>query len=115
MAITIHISCIPSGSEDMFDNFNIQMDDSYGPADNVVCKAEDEDDEDSLWDCYYHFANLSFDDVDWDYLGVLGEENEVYCLVYDHDNKCRRGFWYDEDAEWVDQETGAIDEYEVLV
>ena len=66
MAITIHISCIPSGSEDMIDNFNLQMDDSYGPADNVICKAEDEDDEDSLWDCYYHYANLSFDDVDWD-------------------------------------------------
>lgn len=81
MAITIHISCIASGSEDMIDNFNLQKDDSYGPADNVVCKAEDEDDEDSLWDCFYHYANLSFDAIDWDYLSVIGEENEVYCLI----------------------------------
>lgn len=63
MAITIHISCIPSGSEDIIDNFNLQMDDSYCPADNVVCKAEDED---------------------------------------------------DEDAEWIDQETGVLEEYEKL-
>lgn len=98
----------------MIENFNLQMEDSYGLADNVLCSAEDPDEEDSLWDCYYYFENLTFDDVDWDYLELLGEENEVYCLVYNHENQIRRGFWYDEDAEWVDQKTGVIEEYEAL-
>jgi len=115
MAITIHINCIPAGSEEYIDQLNTQMEMTYGPAEQVVCKSEDEDDEESLWDCFYYYANLSFDDIDWDFLSLTGEENEVYCLVYDHDNKVRRGFWYDEDAEWIDQETGAIEEYKSMV
>ncbi len=114
MAITIHVSAIPPGSEEYIDQLNLQMDDTYGPADNTLIQAEDEE-EDSLWDCYYYYSNLTFDDVDWDFLSLTGEENEVYCLVYDHENKVRRGFWFDEDAEWIDQETGALDEYEAIV
>ena len=114
MAITIHINSIPGNSEDLIENFEVQMDDSYGQPDQTVCKAEDEGVEDSLWDCYFHYANLSFDDVDWDYLGLIGEENEVYVLVYDHESKTRKGFWYDEDAEWIEQQTGEISDYENL-
>jgi len=64
MAITIHINCIPAGSEEYIDQLNTQMEMTYGPAEQVVCKSEDED---------------------------------------------------DEDAEWIDQETGAIEEYESMV
>jgi hypothetical protein len=115
MPITIHINSIPAGSEDLMENFDVQMDDSYGQPDQTLCKQEDEGVEDSMWDCYYHYSDLSFDDVDWDYLGLLGEENEVYVLVYDHDAKTRKGFWYDEDAEWIEQNTEVIEDYESLV
>jgi hypothetical protein len=115
MPITIHINSIPAGSEDLMENFDVQMDDSYGQPDQTLCKQEDEGVEDSMWDCYYHYSDLSFDDVDWDYLGSLGEENEVYVLVYDHQAKTRKGFWYDEDAEWIEQNTGVIEDYESLV
>jgi len=114
MAITIHISSISPESKEFIDQLNLQIEDSYGEATKQFCVSEGVE-EDDLWDCYYFYSNLTFDDVDWDFLSLTGEENEVYCLVYDHENKVRRGFWYDEDAEWIELETGALDEYEAIV
>ena len=31
-------------------------------------------------------------------------ENELYVIVYDHNSKSRKGYWYDEEDEWIEQE-----------
>lgn len=115
MPITINFNSIPAESDDLMENLDVQMDDSYGQPDKSLCKQEDEGVDDSMWDCYYHYSKLTMEDVDWNYLGLLGEENEVYVLVYDHESKTRKGYWYDEDAEWIEQNTGEILDYENLV
>jgi hypothetical protein len=37
--------------------------------------------------------------------------NELYVIVYDHDTKSRKGYWYDEDDEWVELENVEMANY----
>ena len=40
----------------------------------------------------------------YDELMDFSRENDLYVIVYDHNTKKRKGYWYDEEDEWVDDE-----------
>ena len=73
----------------------------------------DEAEEDAWVNVLFYNASLKIDDIScWDELGEYANENSLYIFVYDHDLKERKGYWYDEDQEWVDMTPGAREEYE---
>jgi|GEM_PF-2679663 len=73
-----------------------------------------EEGEENCWiNVFFHNPSLSMNDITcWDELGEYANENSLYIFVYDHDLKVRKGYWYDEDQEWVDMTPGAREEYE---
>ena len=73
----------------------------------------EEDDPDRWTNVYFYNSTLSMNDISaWEELGEYANENEVYINVYDHVSKERKGYWYDEDQEWIDMEENSGDEYE---
>jgi hypothetical protein len=73
----------------------------------------DEDDPDTWTSVYFYNPSVTMEDIaSWDELGEYANENEVYINVYDHDSKERKGYWFDEDQEWIDMDTDSGEEYE---
>lgn len=55
------------------------------------------------------YPELTFNDILWGELQEFGVSNMVYVIVYEHESKTRKGFWYDEDQEWVEQDMNEED------
>ena len=76
----------------------------------------DQDEPDTWVNIYFYNPTLSMDDVScWQELEEYANENEVYIIVYDHESKERKGYWYDEDEVWINMETEIVEEYEANV
>lgn len=62
------------------------------------------DEEESL---LFNYSKYTLTDFEfYDELMDFARETELYVIVYDHDIKTRRGFWFDEYDEWIEQEMG---------
>jgi hypothetical protein len=72
---------------------------SFGNTNLVKQIFENPEDEDDGFDLY-----LKYDfeiDLDFALLKQLGDEHEIYVLVYDLTKGTRTGYWFDEDDAWV--------------
>ena len=76
-----------------------------GVADCIAVHLEDPADPESSFAVLFHFKELNMDDFPlWDELKEFAAANELYVLAYDHHSNRRRGYWYDEEDEWIVQE-----------
>lgn len=58
------------------------------------------------------FPDIKMVDISvWDELMELGNDQEIYVLVYDHDSRIRKGYWYDEENEWNERDMTGDDFY----
>ncbi len=72
---------------------------SFGNPKMVKQLFENPEDEDDGFDLYLKYEyGLN---IDYAYLKQLGDEHEIYVLVYDLTERTRIGYWYDEDDAWV--------------
>ena len=73
----------------------------------------DEGEDDAWTNVFFYNPSLSMSDIScWYGLGEYAKNNSLYIFVYDHELKERKGYWYDEDQEWLSMSPGTIDEYE---
>lgn len=72
---------------------------SYGNTNEVKQVFENPEDDDDGFDLY-----LKYDfeiNIDFAHLKQLGDDHEVYVLVYDLAKQIRIGYWLDEDDAWI--------------
>lgn len=78
-----------------------------GPSEKTTISKDDESDPESSFSIYLNYSNYTLNDFNfYDELMDFAIENELYVIVYDHNSKSRKGYWYDEDDEWIEQEIG---------
>lgn len=83
-----------------------------GSSANLRVLKEDENDPES-YSILFDYAEYNLEDFEfYDELRDFATENEVVVIVYDHDSKTRKGFWYDEEDEWITQEIGEQTQYQ---
>jgi hypothetical protein len=73
--------------------------DNLGNTNSVLQKFENPEDEDDGFDLYLKY-DLEIN-LDFALLKQLGDEHEIYVLVYDLTKGTRTGYWFDEDDAWV--------------
>jgi hypothetical protein len=77
----------------------------FGEADKIIVKLEDESDPESPCALWFHYSSVKMEDFAlWEELGRFAEGREKYVIIYDHLNSKRKGFWYDEELEWIEQD-----------
>jgi hypothetical protein len=105
--ITIHILTFWS-DQDEFSKACIEfVVSTVGPSDKVIILKEDEDDPDSDFSVLMNYSGYTLDSFEYyDELMDYASENELYVIVFDHDTKYRKGYWYDEEQEWIEQFMG---------
>ena len=74
-------------------------------SEKVTIKKEDENDPESSYSLFLNYSNHTLNDFSfYDELMDFSRENDLYVVVYDHNTKKRKGYWYDEEEEWIEQE-----------
>jgi hypothetical protein len=72
----------------------------FGYAD-VRVVFDDVTDPESTYSLFFNYPNLELTGFKfYDELATFVTKNELYVVIYDHNAKTRRGFWYDESSEW---------------
>jgi hypothetical protein len=83
-----------------------------GPSEKVTILKEDENDPESSFSVFLNYSKYTLNDFNfYDELMDFARENELYVIVYDHNTKSRKGYWYDEDDEWIEQDMGDNADY----
>jgi hypothetical protein len=78
-----------------------------GPSKKVTILKEDENDPESSFSVLLNYSEYTLNDFNfYEELMDFARENELYVIVYDHNTKSRKGYWYDEDDEWIEQDMG---------
>ena len=78
-----------------------------GPYEKVTISKDDEKDPESSFSIYLNYSEFTLTNFSYyDELADFARENALYVIVYDHNNKTRKGYWYDEDDDWVIQKMG---------
>jgi hypothetical protein len=112
MAITIDFNLFWPGQEDLETQCTEFIEGTIGAPDKTTILKEDESDDESGYSVLFYYENLSIDSFsNWDELYDFANETELYVLVYDHETHIRKGYWYDEDVEWIEQEIGEQESY----
>jgi hypothetical protein len=84
-----------------------------GSSKNLRILKEDENDLEPSYSILFDYADYNLEDFEfYSELSDFATENEVFVIVYDHDSKTRKGFWYDEEDEWITQEIGEQTQYQ---
>ena len=112
MAITIDFNIFWPGQEDLQAQCKEFIEANIGISDNIVILKEDETDEESGYSVLFYYEEFSIDSFsNWDDLYDFANETELYVIVYDHSTHIRKGYWYDEEEDWIEQEIGEQDSY----
>ena len=112
MALTIDFNIFWPGQEDLETQCIEFIEGIVGTPDKTTIVNEDESDPDAGYSLLFFYKDLSLNDFSfWDELYDFANETELYAIVYDHSTHIRKGYWYDEDAEWIEQEVGEQDSY----
>jgi len=92
-------------SDELKDNCIEFTESLIGSTKNLRTLKDDEDDPDSSYLILFDYADYNLENFEfYNELMDFALENEVYIIVYDHDSKTRKGFWYDEEDDWIVQE-----------
>jgi len=112
MALTIDINIFWSGQEDLKTECIKFIEANIGNPDKTTIINEDESDPEAGYSLLFYYKDLSLNDFSfWDELYDYANETELYVIVYDHSTHIRKGYWYDEDAEWIEQEIEEQESY----
>jgi hypothetical protein len=83
-----------------------------GTSEKITIQYEDENDPESSYSVLLNYAKYSLHDFNfYDELMDFARENELYVVVYDHNTKKRKGYWYDEEEDWIEQEMDCSNQY----
>lgn len=105
--ITIDFNSFWSDQNELKDTCIEFIEHNIGEPDKVSIVKEDDTDPDSSFSLYINFNEMNVLDFGYyDELMDFARENELYVIVYDHETQTRKGFWYDEDEEWLEQHMG---------
>jgi len=112
MAITIDFNIFWPGQEDLQAQCIEFIEANVGTPDKTAISKEDESDEESGYSVLFYYKDFSIDSFSyWDELYDFANETELYVIVYDHFTHIRKGYWYDEEDEWIEQEVEEQDSY----
>ncbi|MBP6126676.1 hypothetical protein [Flavobacterium sp.] len=112
MAITLDFNIFWPGQEDLETQCTEFIEGTIGTPDKTTIVNEDESDPEAGYSLLFYYKDLSLNDFSfWDELYDFANETELYVIVYDHSTHIRKGYWYDEDSEWIEQEVGKQDSY----
>jgi len=112
MAITIDFNIFWPGQEDLQAQCRQFIEANIGTPDKTTILKEDESDEESGCSILFYYKDLSIDSFsNWDELCDFANETELYVIVYDHSTHIRKGYWYDEEEVWIEQQVGEQDNY----
>ena len=112
MAITIDFNTFWADQKDLKKECINYIESNIGKPNKITTLLEDETDEESGYSVLFYYEDFSMDTFsNWDELFDYANETELYVLVYDHSTHIRKGYWYDEDSEWIEQEIGKQDSY----
>ena len=112
MAITIDFNIFWLGQEDLQAQCIQFIEANIETPDKTTILNEDESDSEAGYSLLFYYKDLSLNDFSfWDELYDFANETELYAIVYDHSTHIRKGYWYDEEDEWIEQEVGAQDAY----
>ena len=112
MALTIDINIFLPGQEDLETQCIKFIEANIGSPDNTTIVNEDDSDPEAGYSLLFFYKDLSLNDfLFWDELYDFANETELYTIVYDHSTHIRKGYWYDEEDEWIEQEIGKQDSY----
>jgi hypothetical protein len=112
MAITIDFNTFWLGQEDLKLECINYIKSNIGEPTKVTTLIDDESDDESGTSILFYYEDFSIDSFsNWDELYDYANETELYVLVYDHETHIRKGYWYDEDAEWIEQEIEEQESY----
>jgi hypothetical protein len=112
MAITIDFNIFWLGQEDLQAQCIQFIEANIETPDKTTILNEDESDSEAGYSLLFYYKDLSLNDfLFWDELYDFANETELYVIVYDHSTHIRKGYWYDEDAEWIEQEIEEQESY----
>ena len=75
-----------------------------GEPDQIIEQPDSSDPEGS-YAIWFHYKSINMADFEfWTALETFAVKNEKYVVVYDHQNNKRKGYWYDEESEWIEQD-----------
>lgn len=75
-----------------------------GPSEKITILKDDENDPESSYSILFKYGKYTLTNFEfYDNLKDFAEENELYVVVYDHNTKQKKGFWYDEEDDWIVQ------------
>lgn len=106
MATIIHFNTF-YGEEAEENKLNIldALESKYGSTVFAEQVFENPEDESDGFDLYVKYPELS--DVNLEFLKSLVIDLDLYVIVYNVENKQKKGYWYDEKDEWI---TSLIDD-----
>lgn len=112
MALTIDINIFWPGQENLETQCIEFIEANIGTPDKTINLNDDVSDSEAGYSLLFYYKDLSLNDFSfWDELYDFANETELYAIVYDHSTHIRKGYWYDEEDEWIEQEMGKQDNY----
>lgn len=112
MAITIDFNIFWAGQEDLETQCTEFIEANIGTPDKTTIVNEDDSDPEAGYSLLFYYKDFSLNDFSfWDELYDFANETELYTIIYDHSTHIRKGYWYDEEEDWIEQEVGEQDSY----
>jgi hypothetical protein len=103
--ITIDFNSFWSEQDELKESCIEFIQDILGPSEKVTILKDDENDPESSFSVYLNYSKFTLNDFSfYDELMDFARENELYVILYDHNTKSRKGYWYDEEDDWIEQE-----------
>ena len=103
MAIVIHFNTFfgEEAEEKKLDLLDV-LEVDFATSSDAKQVFEDPENEEDGFDLWLKYDSLST--IDYDLLHSIATEYELYVMVYDLENKIHRGYWFDEEDEWIEGE-----------
>ena len=103
--ITIDFNSFGSEQDELKESCIEFIQDILGPSEMVTILKDDENDPESSFSVYINYSKFTLNNFSfYDELMDFARENELYVILYDHNTKSRKGYWYDEEDVWIEQE-----------
>jgi hypothetical protein len=112
MALTIDFNIFLPGQEDIETQCTEFIEGTIGTPNKTTVVKLDESDPEAGYSLLFYYKDLSLNDFSfWDELYDIANETELYVIVYDHSTHVSKGYWYDEDSEWIEHDIEEQESY----
>ena len=87
-----------------------------GPSQTTHILLENEEDHESCMELALRYDDLNHAQVTkWHELADFARLNELYVVLYEQGSSEERGYWYDEEENWISRNFGPDERYENLL